>query len=275
MHQKYRLHGGQPYTVIAIHGGPGCSGEARPFAKELAHAGYGVVEPFLLAETFEGQISELKAAIEKNAKMPAVLVGHSYGAQLGLVFAARYPKLVRKLIMVSSAVLDSKDVEGVVQARLSRLSSGQVERLQTARQAYKESTGATKGRAFIELLGLIKQADSYSLIPHVSDLIVIKPELYDSVWEDLEAQRDIGELVRCGQDVQCPVVAIHGDYDPRQASAIHESLAKHVKDLQFVPIKKCGHYPWYEQYAQATFYEELQQHVGYTSGKKIRENRPS
>jgi pimeloyl-ACP methyl ester carboxylesterase len=273
MKKRYRLHGSRPYTVIAIHGGPGAIGEARPFAMEIAAAGRGVVEPFLLAETFDGQVAELKEEIERYADGPVILAGHSYGALLSFVFAARYPSLVTKLIMLSTPVMEAKDTAQVDALRHARLSAEEAENLATARQTYKQSEGIAKAQAFRALLELIKQADGYKLAPHNSDLLPASPDLYDSAWEGMRSLRDSGELVAMGADIQCPVVAIHGDYDPRPAAAIKASLNKHVKDLQFVLLEKCGHYPWYEQYTRAPFYRELERHIGYTSDNHVRESR--
>lgn len=36
MSETNRLYGNKPYTIVAVHGGPGGVGEARPFAEELA-----------------------------------------------------------------------------------------------------------------------------------------------------------------------------------------------------------------------------------------------
>lgn len=261
MTANFRLHGKSPHMVVAVHGGPGGIGEARPFAEELAKK-FGVVEPFLMAKTFEGQVLELKSVVEDKAMTPVILVGHSYGAMISYVFAARYPELVSKLVMVSSGLLEAVGAEGIAETRLSRLSYEQKERLETERAIYKSSKGKTKARAFVELFTLTKEADTYDAITHKSDLAIIRPGLYDSVWEGVQPLRDSGDLVAYGTDIKCPVVAIHGDYDPRPAASVRLSLEKHVKDLKFITLEKCGHYPWYEKQARNNFYDALFAAVG-------------
>jgi pimeloyl-ACP methyl ester carboxylesterase len=258
MTDNFRLHGGAPCGVVALHGGPGAAGEARPFAEVLAEK-HGVLEPFLLAETFEEQVHELKDIVRSRAEASVTLVGHSYGAMISYVFAARYPRLVRKLVMVSSGLLDGQDVEYASETRLSRLSAEDKQGLEAARTAYKTSVGERKKQAFIELFTRIKRADAYQLLPHESDLAadVIRPELYDSAWDGIQALRDSGELAAYGKDIKCPVSAIHGDYDPRPAESIRRVLRQNVKDFDFIVLKKCGHYPWYEKYARKVFYEKL------------------
>lgn len=256
MVESFRLHGNPPYRIVVVHGGPGGVGQARPLAEEIARK-YGVVEPFLLAETFEEQVLELKGIIESRAEAPVVLAGHSYGAMISYVFAARYPELVRKLVMVSSAALDAEGGNKAVQTRLSRLSPEQEERLETERAIYKSAKGKTKARAFVDLFTLIQELDSYDPIPHKSDLEVIRPKLYDSAWEGVQMLRDSGRLAAYGKDIRCPVVAIHGDYDPRPAEGIRYILEDNVKNFRFILLQKCGHYPWYEKQALDKFYNVL------------------
>lgn len=252
-----RLHGKAPYSIVAVHGGPGAVGEARPFAEEIGKED-GVVEPFLLSESLEGQLYDLKAAIERYADAPVALVGHSYGAMLSYIFAARYPALVEKLILVSSGVFEKADAEKITKKRCSRLSAGQKNTLDAARDAYQNSSGEDKKRAFSELFALVRQVDAYDLLPHGNDLVVVRPEIYEAVWKDMLALRDSGELAAYGRAIECPVVAIHGAYDPRSAKDIQRSLDTYVRDFSFILLQKCGHYPWYEKQARATFYAALQ-----------------
>jgi len=260
MMNKVRLHGQPPYSLVAVHGGPGGVGEARPFAEEIAKD-YGVIEPFLLSESLEGQLDDLKAAIEQHADAPVILIGHSYGAMLSYIFAARHPTLVKKLVLVSSGVLEAEDTEQINKTRLSRLSDEQKDKLESVRNKYVDSNGEVKNQAFMELFTLVQQADAYDLLPHESDLEVVRPHLYESVWKDVVALRDSSDLVKFGSKIACPVVAIHGEYDPRSGQAIKESLSKHVRDFEFISLGKCGHYPWYEKRAKDRFYSELRRIV--------------
>ncbi len=260
MPENYRLHGEPPYSVVAVHGGPGAIGEARPFALELSKK-YGVVEPLLLTKTLEGNITELQEIIETKADGPVTLIGHSYGAALCYLVAARYPELVKKLIMLSSSLLEQKYVAGMLKTRLSRMTPEDAERFETELGIYRRAKGKTKTKAFVEMYTLIQEGDAYDLIPHKSDLAVLRPKLYDTVWEGMQALREADQLAPVGKDITCPVVAIHGDYDPRPAQSIHDSLAKYVKDLRFIVIEKCGHYPWYEQRARDNFYAQLLENI--------------
>ena len=254
--EKFRHYGHAPYTIIAVHGGPGGVGQAQPFAQELGKK-FGVVEPLLVSETLDGQLQELHNAVTANATGPITLVGHSYGAMLCYIFAATYPELVKKLIMVSSGMLTAETAHGITATRLSRLSPEQQNELLQARDNYKTSTGATKQKAFVQLFNLVQQADAYDLLPYHNDLVTVRPHLYDSVWDGMERLRNSGELAAFGARITCPVVAIHGDYDPRPAQGIKNVLKKYVPSAQFILLNNCGHYPWYERQAREEFYARL------------------
>ena len=74
---------------------------------------------------------------------------------------------------------------------------------------------------------------------------------------DAEALRTSGELLALGKRIDCPVVAIHGDYDPHPADGIRKPLSSVLEDFRFILLDNCGHYPWNERQARDAFYEVL------------------
>jgi hypothetical protein len=74
-----RTYGLAPYQIAVIHGGPGAGGEMAPVARELSNS-YGILKPIQTAATLQGQIDELKNALEIHGNPPMVLVGYSWGA---------------------------------------------------------------------------------------------------------------------------------------------------------------------------------------------------
>jgi pimeloyl-ACP methyl ester carboxylesterase len=115
-----RQHGSAPFHVVVVHGGPGAAGELAPGARRLA-ASRGTLEPIQTATTVDGQVEELRAAIQSRADPPVVLVGHSWGAWLSGILAARYPRLVRKLILIGTGPFEEHYVPMLRETRLQRL----------------------------------------------------------------------------------------------------------------------------------------------------------
>src|SRR5258708_22341688 len=114
--QNLRLYGQPPFTVAVLHGGPGAPGTMAPVARELA-AEWGVLEPLQTADSLDGQVEELRAALGERADLPVTLIGSSWGAMLGYIFAARYPAHVRRLIFVGSGVYEARHPARIEQTR--------------------------------------------------------------------------------------------------------------------------------------------------------------
>lgn len=258
--QNPRIYGNAPYQIAVIHGGPGAPGEMAPVARELATL-RGVLEPLQTKTTIQGQLEELYAILEEHATLPLMLIGHSWGAMLGYLFAARYPTLVKKLIMVSSGVFGKNSAVNIMQTRLNRLSAAERVRLDELTGALVNPANTNKNAIFTQLGELIGKADDFDPLPHDKDELENQYEHYQSVWTEAVALRSSGELLEAGRNIRCPVVAIHGDYDPHPAEGISQPLSHVLKDFRFLLLKNCGHTPWYEREAREQFYELLRQEM--------------
>jgi pimeloyl-ACP methyl ester carboxylesterase len=89
------------------------------------------------------------------------------------------------------------------------------------------------------------------------EIIDFRPDIYKSVWPEADGLRKSGRLLKYSTNITCPVVAIHGDYDPDPPEGVNVPLSQHVKDFRFVVIPKCGHKPWIERGARDAFYRVL------------------
>jgi pimeloyl-ACP methyl ester carboxylesterase len=76
----------------------------------------------------------------------------------------------------------------------------------------------------------------------------------------MELRRN-GTLVALGKQIQCPVVAIHGDYDPHPPEGIKKPLSAVLKNFRFILLKNCGHLPWIEKEAKDKFYGILKEEL--------------
>ncbi len=247
-----RKYGNEPFVAVLIHGGPGAAGEMKPVAVELSKY-FGVLEPLQTAKTIEGQVQELKEITEQNASLPAILVGYSWGAWLSFIFAATYPLLVKKLFLVSSGPFEDEYTKGMMDTRLGRLNR------QERQEAQKLLGQLSDGKSdVLERFGqLISEADSFRPVPEQDCDVEVRQDIYQDIWPQASELRKSGELFRFGERIRCPVVAIHGDYDPHPADGVKLPLQKTLKDFRFIPLKNCGHKPWVELEAKDRFYELL------------------
>ena len=101
------------------------------------------------------------------------------------------------------------------------------------------------------------------------DVLRNSPEILSTiVWgEASKLRRQSGELLKLGEGIGCPVVAIHGDYDPHPAAGVKEPLARVLTDFRFIVLGKCGHHPWLERHAKDNFYDTLRKEIGLPNNK--------
>lgn len=238
-------------------------GYAAPIAREL-FKDRGVLEPIQTKNAFEGQVQELRDVLEKNADLPAILIGHSWGAFLGFVVTARYPALVKKLILIGSGPFEEKYADNIEPDRLNRL--GERERI----EAFKlldiidgAATAGEKDNAMARLGELFAKADTFDALPPEKEPepLPVSEAINRRVWAEAKPLRISGELLALGKRITCPVLAIHGDYDPHLAAGVRESLSRVIKDFRFILLEKCGHYPWRERYARDKFYKILKKEI--------------
>jgi pimeloyl-ACP methyl ester carboxylesterase len=256
-----RKYGKPPYSVAVVHGGPGAPGSMAPVARELAkHCG--VIEHLESATTIEGQVAELHESLKEYGDLPATLIGHSWGAWLSLIFAARYPAMAKKLILVSSGPFEEFYAPQITETRMSRMNGE--ERLQ-ARVLLDalESPKRNKAALFSLYGSLLSKTDGYDLLPpgDESDMMQFRENVYQDAWSEAQQLRRRGGLVALAKQVRCPVVAIHGDYDPHPAEGVEKPLRNAIGDFRFVPLEKCGHEPWKERAAKEQFYDILREEL--------------
>lgn len=254
--ENVRIHGRPPYRAAVLHGGPGAPGETGPVAKELS-VSRGVLEPLQTAGTIKGQIRELKAVLENAARFPIVLIGYSWGALLGFLFAAHYPADVRKLILVSCPPFESSHAANINETRLNRLSGPKKAEAAGLLEQLARPSEPAESDTFMRLAELCGEADAFDPIETNSCIIDYQIGVFHSIWKEAEALRRSGKLLSFGDRIACPVTAVHGVYDPHPAEGVEISLSRKIERFRMIRLEKCGHKPWIEKHAGDDFYRVL------------------
>lgn len=252
-----RKYGQAPFRVAVVHGGPGAPGEMAPVARELSST-VGVLEPLQTVNTVEGQVQELRDILQKEGHPPMTLIGFSWGAWLAYLVAARYPSLVEKLVLIGSPPFEEKYAREITVTRLGRL--GENERNEAQTLLAVMNAGTLDASKFARFGELTNKADAFDTLPGG-----ISPDVdfsvYQNVWQEASKLRERGQLLRYDKKIRCPVVAIHGDYDPHPAAGVREPLARVIKDFRFLLLTKCGHRPWLERNARDAFYRLIMREI--------------
>ena len=261
--ERLRTYGKEPFDVVVVHGGPGAGGEMAPVARALADC-RGVLEPIQTGNSVQAQIQELRMDIVRHGHPPVILVGFSWGAWLSMIVAARYPALVSELILIGSGPLEESYASKVHDTRMTRLTRRE-------QQAFNEHltslvTADAKDRAehLVRLGALTCKTDTYEPTADASDAggdVLANADIFQSVWQEAAELRREGELLRIAENLRCPVLAIHGDYDPHPAEGVREPLARVIEDFEWVLLENCGHKPWREREARQTFFRVLEDSI--------------
>jgi pimeloyl-ACP methyl ester carboxylesterase len=242
--------------VAVIHGGPGAPGEVAPVARELS-AVTGILEPFQTETTLDGQVQELRSVLVEQGKVPVTLVGFSWGAYLSFLVAARYPALVKKLILVGSPPFEEQYAASVTQTRMNRLRKNDQAEAQELLTRLADPDTPGKNDLLAKLGILLAHADTYDPTHVIEEGFHCQYDVFKGVWDEASELRKKQILIQMAKAITCPVVAIHGDWDPHPAEGVNDPLAKVVKDFRFVLLEKCGHRPWIERNAMENFYKVL------------------
>ena len=255
-----RKWGPGPYPVAVIHGGPGAPGEMAHVARELS-AVKGVIEPFQTETTLEGQVQELRSVLAEQGQVPVTLVGFSWGAFLSWMVAARYPALVRKLILVSSAPFEERYATAITKTRLDRLKPVERTEAQSILKQMESASTLNKDALLGRLGFLLTHADAFDPVSLEDDSFHCQYDVFKGVWDEASEKRKSMVLLHMAHSIQCPVVAIHGDYDPHPFEGVKEPLTRELADFRFILLKKCGHRPWIERTAAEEFFGILAKEI--------------
>jgi pimeloyl-ACP methyl ester carboxylesterase len=226
----------------------------------------------------EGQIEELEELITASTEAPIIAVGYSWGAWLGLMLAAKRPELVKKLILVGSGAFDDRYVQQLGDTRISRLTVEERQELKAITRMLEDPQVADKDNVFRRFGEIFSRTDSFDPIyddGYADDIVSVSSDIFNSVWPQAAAMRTSGELLSLALKVRCPVVAIHGDYDPTPAEGVEKPLADRLERFKFVLIEKCGHTPWIERHARTTFFQILSDELKAGAGSAPLTPRPA
>lgn len=111
-------------------------------------------------------INELEAFLLTSAHHPVTLIGHSWGAMLAYMFAAHHPKLVKKVILISSGSYEASYAESMMATQLGRMTEEECTQIQAIERELERvnSSSDTANDLFCQLGKIFSRLDSYDLM---------------------------------------------------------------------------------------------------------------
>ena len=256
-----RRYGADGPPVFVLHGGPGAPGGAGLLAQSLADR-FRVVEPLqrrssdvpLTVAQHVADLADVIASETPGAK-PA-LVGESWGAMLALAFAAAHPERVAALVLVGCGTFDRRArarLEATLAERTTPELTAQLADLAAHVPDERERAGrahALQDRLYTFARGMSQPSVEFDLKGHTES------------WSDMVRLQDAGVYPAAFASITCPVLMLHGSYDPHPGDLIRDGLEPHIRQLEYVELDRCGHAPWIELHAREPFLSVLRAWLG-------------
>jgi proline iminopeptidase len=240
--------------AVLCHGGPGLWDYLLPLAR-LAGPGYrvhrydqrgcgrsGHQRPWTLAQL----ISDLDGLRAHFGYRRWVVAGHSFGADLALRYALRYPHRVTAVVYICGTGLEWSTHRGVHKAAArARRSQREQDRLATL-AAWQRTAG--QEREFLTLTWAADYADHALGLKAASGMaaagLPVNYQLSKVINEELKAESPHALAAAC-QALTVPVLLLQGGQDPRPAAAC-DSLASALPAATRITLPRAGHLPWTE-----------------------------
>jgi pimeloyl-ACP methyl ester carboxylesterase len=182
------------------------------------------------------------------------------------LLAARSPELVRKLVMIGTPPLQEPWADVVTNERIRRLSPCESAEFKRLVDFFNGCPDHDSDAERARLGELAAKADAYDEVSAVTDdpaapSGIAVARMFSRVWREAVALRRSGDLVKEGNRIRCPVVAIHGDHDPHPVEGVRQPAAEVLADFRLVLLERCGHTPWRERHASDLLFRTLQREI--------------
>ncbi|ACC98330.1 putative hydrolase or acyltransferase [Elusimicrobium minutum Pei191] len=241
-----RYYGKKPYKAVVVHGGPGALGSLGAFAGKLSSY-FGVAEPIQTKYSINELIEELHGHITCLKEKEITLLGHSWGALLCVLYAAKYSQKLRRVILVSSASFEERFSSLAEKTRRARLTDKEY---QTSQEILARGD-AEKINKFFD------KTDNYDAFEEESALIKFDLKMLNEIWNEASGLRNQNKFISSLKKIKCPITVIHGEYDPHPYLGVVKPLEENGVKFDKYILPKCGHYPYRERFACDVFYQIL------------------
>ena len=228
-----------------------------PVARGLADL-FRVFEPYQRSSgarrlTVKQHVADLHELIKARCgSTPPALVGSSWGAMLGLAYAAEHPQTAGPLVLIGCGTFDI-----AARARMNQLLEERMDdRLRRRLENVAEEVADADERMKIKA-ALIAPLYSHELITNDLEIEECDARANHESWEDMVRLQTEGAYPAAFSKIESPVLMLHGAADPHPGRMISASLKPHLPQIQYIEWDRCGHYPWLERAVQEEFFVVL------------------
>ncbi len=239
----WEKNSGAKEVVVFLHGFPGNHQSILDLAHRLDLKDYRFVIPDLPAcgqsdslpskHNLENYSQWLDAFLTQTSVPKAVLIGHSFGARLALVFASQHPKKVSKLVLITPVV----KVTGLI-ARIVSLEYGIAKRLpdHLKKMWLTHDLHREIGNAIIFKSASPKKRQ-LCIDRDITEMAHLRPEINIELFDEFYKF----SLIPIGKKVATPSLVIAGDIDEVAPLASVKELAEQLENVTFKVMEHAGH----------------------------------
>jgi proline iminopeptidase len=271
----YRLVGSGRDTVVVLHGGPGFSmdylaADLEPLAAEQALLFYdqrGTGRSSLVTDSaaLDGErFADDLEAVRRHFRLERLtLLGHSWGAGVAALYAARHPDRVGRLLIVDGIPVRRQGLVQAFQALEESRDSATLRQMRRWREARQANPGdAAACRAYYVLWFQPFFVDGAAARRSKGDFCAGTPEALGNKVRSVDrfTVPSLGEWdwrPALGA-VTAPALVIHGTADPLPVATAREWAAA-LPNGRMLLIQRVGHFPYLE--APETFFAAVTEFV--------------
>jgi pimeloyl-ACP methyl ester carboxylesterase len=174
---------------------------------------------------------------------------------LALAYAARHPTRVSAVVIVGCGTFDETaraTMNSTIAGRMTDELRAQFDRL--------DHLGLSPAERHWAQHLVMRPTEVFADLGVDNDDIVDEPfdlRAWDETWTDMVRLQKRGDYPREFIRITCPVLMLHGTYDPHPGDAIRDSLRGVIPHLEYRAWDRCGHEPWSERYVRDEFLNVL------------------
>ena len=197
------------------------------------------------------------------APQATTVVGHSWGAMLGLSYAAAHPERVHSLVLVGCGTYDEASRAAYRAAMARRLGeAGRAEKLRLKEALAITDAEEERARLFARLAELNTAAQHVDVEPKGDEpSLGLDVDGHTQTWDDAMHRQRSGLEPASFSAIRCPVAMLHGADDPHPGEQIAHTLCRYIPQLDYIAFPCCGHEPWRERHAGDAFLGALRKRV--------------
>jgi len=238
--------------VIFLHGGPGMLGYMETFCESFSSHCNVVYYEQRGSKQGDNDIGifdhlrDLKRIVDHySEESKPIIVGHSWGAMLAVLFAGNHSRLLQKVVLCGCGPLN-KTQEAEFQNTLNTRFGDRKDYYDGLWYAIGEESDEEQQQRLVDHY-IDKIMEIYQMDP-VSGL-----EIQPLHWDYKGSYRTMSESGKYVSEnkyeaalprIETSLSVIHGSYDVISPKSLFTLVRKHVTHARTIEITKAGHYPW-------------------------------